>query len=408
MLVQISKLDKVKIISVLVFTIVVIGALISIIQLVEIHNSSFTDQPIGLLHFSQYSQNWAGYVLTPTEFGFNKEVWMINGTFTVPTIYHTSLADVEMIAVWLGIDGYQNNNLIQTGVECDEADGTSVCYPWYELIPANQTIITSFSVNPGDKMFAQITLINSTTDLWNIYLKDLSNGQYFSTNVYYQTPMTSAEWVVEAPYSNGVLSLPSFSTVQFNDAHLYVHGFIFGQNYSLGQINPHILFINQSSTNAATPSAVFPDGTSFTVTYSGIPQAPVKTFLKIISYTSTAYLGNTANISAQIYVNHSITLNGGEVYILTPGLLQGITLDLYSDGTLVSQATTNQTGVAKFDYNVNLLGVGTHSLYVSYAGNKTYQQSTSQIVSITVMRPSIQTSQQNTTISNSYSNTTPQ
>jgi hypothetical protein len=360
-------------------------------------------------HNSQYSQNWAGYVLTPQEFGFNKQVLMVNGTFTVPYVYHTSLSDIENTSIWLGIDGYQNNNLIQTGVDCQNADGTSICYPWYELIPSKSTTITNFTVKPGDTILAQITLINATHSLWNIYLADLSNGGHFSINVYYPTLMSSAEWVVEAPELNNIYSpLPSFSTVQFNDAHLYVHGILFGQYYSLGQISPHILFINQSNTNAANPSAVLPDNTSFNVYYSGVPQIPARTYLNLVgSYTSRAYLGNNANISAQIYANHSIVLAGGQPTIVTSGLLQSIPLSLYSDGTLVSQATTNQTGVAMFNYGASTLGAGTHSLHVSYAGNQTYQQTTSQSVSVTVMQLTSPTSQY-TTIPNAYSSTVSQ
>ena len=224
---------------------------------------------------SLYSNNWAGYVLTPYTYSINNEVLAINGTFTVPLVTHSQIAPLEQTATWIGIGGYHNDStLIQTGVWGINNNGTASYYAWYELLPAPPTTINMI-VRPNDTIYAQIGLVNSTLSLWNISLTDLSTGKTFSKTINYNSSFRSAEWVVEAPAvlkNSTVLTIAPFSTVQFNNAYYSVCGATKCSINSLGQkYKPKILFINQSNGRAATPSAIFPDNLSFSVTYTGVP-----------------------------------------------------------------------------------------------------------------------------------------
>lgn len=321
---------------------------------------------------SQYSSNWAGYILTPQEFGFNKKVEMINGTFTVPQISHSPVATTEYTSVWLGIDGYYNtSDLIQAGVDGVDNNGKVTYFPWYELIPAYSVPI-NITVKPGDTIYVQITLLNSTTYLWNIYLADLSTGASFSQDVTYHAQLEDAEWVTEAPWSNGVLTLAPFSTVLFNNAHLYVCGFIFCSHYSMSNTTlglPHILFINQTGT-AASPSAIAPNGQSFYVTYTGVLPSPIKTLITFGNYQSPLTTQSWASISAELATNTSGISNQQ--------------VNFYANGKLLGNAYTNAQGVASLSFNTSEItpsqadyGTVSIPIYASYLGNQTFNATTS-------------------------------
>jgi len=54
---------------------------------------------------------------------------------------------------------------------------------------------------------------------WTITVTDTTNGQTFSTTEKYSGPMTSAEWIQEAPTVNGrIATLADDGTVEFDNA----------------------------------------------------------------------------------------------------------------------------------------------------------------------------------------------
>ena len=144
------------------------------------------------------SPNWAGYQLAGT--GFSG----ITGTFTVPYLTTAATCDEE-ISEWIGIDGVNSSSLIQAGVEEGSIDpNTGKCSkgnfwmsPWWEILPAYATPITSMTVTAGDRITVTIEQVGGGS--WSIELADDNNGQSFSTLQSYSGPGTSAEWIVEAP-----------------------------------------------------------------------------------------------------------------------------------------------------------------------------------------------------------------
>ncbi len=105
-----------------------------------------------------------------------------------------------------------NSSLIQAGTAQDTANGTTTYDDWYEILPANETLVAS--VAPGDHIQAAIT--ESSPGTWTIAITDITSGQSLSQAFAYNGPGTSAEWIEEAPKVNAQPSvLANFGTAQF-------------------------------------------------------------------------------------------------------------------------------------------------------------------------------------------------
>ena len=159
---------------------------------------------------SVVSNNWSGYIL---EGSYTKVV----GTFRVPTLT-TGVPTSGVVAEWVGIDGWQNSDLIQAGVnlsgsECDGAgqDGLSpnpghlfwVC-AWTATVEGgvySQGPIPTLTVSGGDVV--TVTIWQEQVGLWGTQLKDQTTGALWSNYVAYNSSGTSAEWVVEDPGTPG-------------------------------------------------------------------------------------------------------------------------------------------------------------------------------------------------------------
>ncbi len=150
-----------------------------------------------------YSSNWSGYAVSSGPYN------EIEGTFTVPTI--TSAATcTEHVAEWVGIDGWNapglayNGSLIQAGVDGSMTDpDTGTCtpgkfwvWPWWEILPQDETPIDTVTVTAGDQVTVSISQTEATT--WAITLTDDTNHQSYTTDQSYGGPGASGEWVVEA------------------------------------------------------------------------------------------------------------------------------------------------------------------------------------------------------------------
>ena len=48
-------------------------------------------------------------------------------------------------ATWVGVDGYSNSSLIQTGTEQDYYCGAAHYSAWWEILPAAETVISPYA-----------------------------------------------------------------------------------------------------------------------------------------------------------------------------------------------------------------------------------------------------------------------
>jgi hypothetical protein len=106
----------------------------------------------------------------------------------------------------VGIDGFDNQSLIQAGVTEEVADPTDgscttgqfYVFPWWEILPADETPIAE-PVDVGDSVTVTISQVASTT--WEISVSDTTVGWEWDSAETFTGPGLSAEWVVEAPSS---------------------------------------------------------------------------------------------------------------------------------------------------------------------------------------------------------------
>jgi hypothetical protein len=157
------------------------------------------------------SRNWSGYAITGSDFT------SVTGHWTVPTVIApTHKKSSQYSSTWVGIDGFEANDddLIQAGTEQDWNRGAPEYHAWWEILPAPETMIKSISVHPGDSMSVAIT---QGSVKWTITVTDTTDGQSFTTKQRYSAPLTSAEWIQEAPTVGGhIAKLAHDSTVDFD------------------------------------------------------------------------------------------------------------------------------------------------------------------------------------------------
>jgi hypothetical protein len=171
------------------------------------------------------ASNWSGYAETGA--GFTG----VSGTWTVPAVAPSSSATYS--SAWIGVDGFNNSNLIQTGTEEDYYNGAPHYNAWWEILPAPETALPSnYVVTAGDSMKASIyetsTVSGGITHgrshsvgsqhVWVITISDTTRGWSFTTNQSYNGAGTSAEWVMEAPQVGGHIAPLAHYTISPNPA----------------------------------------------------------------------------------------------------------------------------------------------------------------------------------------------
>ncbi|WP_339291424.1 G1 family glutamic endopeptidase [Paenibacillus sp. FSL W8-0187] len=154
------------------------------------------------------SSNWSGYSVTGKKGAFKR----ISAKWNVPFVRPSRAATYS--SAWIGIDGFRNSHLIQTGTGHEFIDGKAYYYAWWEILPASVTIIP-LPIQPGDRMHASISKRSGSN--WLICLRNVSRNWIFRTLQRYNGPQTSAEWIVEAPQVNGALAtMARLSPVAFS------------------------------------------------------------------------------------------------------------------------------------------------------------------------------------------------
>lgn len=153
------------------------------------------------------SPNWSGYEVD----GSYTEV---QGAFTVP-YPTTGLTTSGALAVWVGLDGWWDTDLIQAGVtlegsECNgggvnegvSANPGNVFYicPWTVTMQGGgytEGPTPTLTISAGDTV--TVSIWEAGLGSWVVDMKDNTTEAAWSTNVAYNSPGSSAEWIVEDP-----------------------------------------------------------------------------------------------------------------------------------------------------------------------------------------------------------------
>jgi len=204
------------------------------------------------------SSNWSGYAKTGTYTSATAR-WVVPGV--------TATKSASYSSAWVGIDGFNNSNLIQTGTESDWYNGSAHYNAWWEILPAPETPISSITVHPGDVMTASITKGGGST--WTITITNTTTNQTFTTQKSYSGPGSSVEWVEEAPTVGGrTATLAHYSSPDTFDP-----GTANGANPGLTAADSGVMI--QKHSQVSTPSLPDGDTDGFNMAYgSTAPAAP--------------------------------------------------------------------------------------------------------------------------------------
>jgi len=222
-----------------------------------------------LVHAAAASSNWAGYAVTGSTFTDVKGTW-VQPAVTCPARGST------YSAFWVGLGGYAGGNggLEQIGTESNCFDGQPAYDAWYELLPAG-SVQVPMDISPGDTMAAEVIVTDPTVTLT---ITDVTNGETFTTQ---QTPSTldtsSAEWIAEAPAQCFgsrcfALQLANFGTVPYSGSSTTASGHvgtISDESWSATSIEL------AGRGGSASPAALSPDGSGFTIAFSQPQQVMV-------------------------------------------------------------------------------------------------------------------------------------
>ena len=207
--------------------------------------------------------NWGGYAVASDFNNPQPVITAISGSWVVPSI--TPSINDTFSAIWIGIGGTFGNTLIQAGTQQVSVGGHVYYNAWYELLPQNEISIDSMDVSPGDLMTSCIGLIPGSNDIWEINITNLSTEQSFYQEFNYYSSRLSAEWVVERPTVNNILSdLAIFDTIEIAKCQFQING----KNTNLSGASPlKILMTDKIRQQLVDVSDLNKDNSSFQVKF---------------------------------------------------------------------------------------------------------------------------------------------
>lgn len=210
---------------------------------------------------TEESENWAGYIATPTsDSGYTS----ISGSWIVPNI--TASQSKALAGQWIGLGGVSSTGLLQMGTIEEMENGQPVAKVFWEKLPeVAQDVMT---VPIGSTINVSISKAEGSSSSWNLmFITKTPAGETQTQTIpvtldssYAQEIGTSAEWISEDPSTqNGQLyPLANMGTVTYNSA------LVDGQplNSSLNKVNP-VAMVSTDANGLIAPSTLGTDGESF-------------------------------------------------------------------------------------------------------------------------------------------------
>jgi len=206
------------------------------------------------------STNWSGYAITGSSGAFSA----VTGCWLVPTVPVSSPDSFS--SSWIGIDGFSNTDLIQTGTTQESFEGSLFYSAWWEILPADS--MRFGTVYPGDSVCASVT--EGSGGNWTIALQDRTDGINFSTVQAYSGPQDSAEWIMERPEVCApdceLSTLADYGEMTFDP------GTVNGGNPGLtASDGGEMLLTYPGGPIVSTPSGPDGDTDGFNVAYGSVP-----------------------------------------------------------------------------------------------------------------------------------------
>jgi hypothetical protein len=209
------------------------------------------------------SSNWSGFAIDAA----TDSVTVAKASWLVPTVKCNN-PSTGYSSFWVGIDGDSTTakTADQTGTEADCSSGRANYFAWYEFYP--KFPVTLFAVTAGARITASVTYSGGK---FTTHIEDDHGHSSTHTSSVTGAQRNSAEWIVEAPYSGGVLPLADFGTGYFGDNHTGVgatcEAKIGGKTHPISGFAHTKIDMADPHGQSADPSGLSSDGTSFSVTW---------------------------------------------------------------------------------------------------------------------------------------------
>jgi hypothetical protein len=212
------------------------------------------------------STDWSGYAVIPAS---GQQMSTIGADFNVPSL-NCSRSPVgssgyAYVSHWVGLDGYSDSTVEQTGVDAYCASGGTTGYDlWYEFYPLAPVAFSG--VSPGDAISVTVTY-NSTAHTYHTNVTDITTGGYVTSTQSCPSGSTclnaSAEVITEDPGGavEGGYNLADFGMENYTGARTQT---LSGESGSLATnsywTSSEIIMVDPSSNPMATPSGLYSRG----------------------------------------------------------------------------------------------------------------------------------------------------
>lgn len=150
--------------------------------------------------------NWAGYIAPGTVGKFTTAT----ASWVEPSV--TCLNHSDLYAPWVGIDGYGDGTVEQTGVQTACSTGSPKYSAWYEMYPA-APVYYSDPVSANDAFTAKVSASGTK---FTLTIKDTTKGWTETTHATLSATLASAEAVIEAPGGYPAITRVNFTGVKFD------------------------------------------------------------------------------------------------------------------------------------------------------------------------------------------------
>jgi hypothetical protein len=206
--------------------------------------------------------NWAGYA---DDNSTGRTYTYVSGKWSQPALSCPTM-EYQIAVFWVGLDGFNNSTVEQSGTFAECYLGSAYYYTWWEMYPTNDIQIVG-TAKPADAVTATVRYASGK---YTLVLTDATtSAASFSVVETCASNLTcaraSAEWIAETPgTARGYVPLPDFHTWKLQSAHVYsgaTHGVI--STFPDDQIT----MVSTAPYDLASTSALNVAGNAFTVTW---------------------------------------------------------------------------------------------------------------------------------------------
>jgi len=190
--------------------------------------------PAAELYHTSSSLNWGGFVSYTSAGSPQPVISKVSASWTQPSVQVSKSAKYS--SFWLGVGGFTEGTLIQTGTSADTNNNQASYYAWYEMLPAGSIAINCLTIKVGDHISAYVEESSSNNWIIDITTDGAGGGSAscsgpggaFHQTFSYASSKKSAEWIAERPslcfVTCQLTKLANFGTVTFTSASYVASG----------------------------------------------------------------------------------------------------------------------------------------------------------------------------------------